>query len=194
MKSPFLHLIIWILIVVGALAAQGVWYSEVSHKSAEVAQLQNQIDTKTETASRIASARITLSEIAGDEAIVQGYFVPETGVVPFIDDLETRARAQNATMKVLSVSVGGTSKQPTLGLSIALDGSFDAVMRTVGAIEYAPYDLVITKLSTGKTEKNIWHATLELVVGSVPAATASSTKPTLPKTTHGGSFIHYAHL
>lgn len=179
MKSPLLHLLIWIGICAAALTGQGFWYAIIANKSAAVADLQNQIDTKIKTAERIASARSALAEISGDESTVQSHFVPETGVVSFIDDLETRAKEQSAAMKVLSVSVGGTDTRPTLVLSFTIDGTFDAVMRTVGAIEYAPYDLFISKLSFGKDEKGVWHANAELIVGSVAAGVASSTQSTV---------------
>jgi len=178
MKSSLLHLVVWLIIAAAALAGYGLWYASVAEKSVAVADLQSQIDAKTETASRITAARTALAEIATDESIVQSYFVQETGVVSFINDLETRARAQTAAMKVLSVSTGGTKKQSTLVLSLTIDGTFDAVMRTVGAIEYAPYNLSVSKFSLGKTEKDVWHASMEIIVGSVPVSTATSTSKT----------------
>lgn len=176
MKSS-LHLLVWFVFCGAILSAYGYWYTVVADKSIAVADLQDRIASKTETAGRIASARTALAEIAGDEDVVQDYFVPETGVVSFISDLEARADKQKAAMKVLSVSVGGVPKNPTLVLSLTVDGTFDAVMRTVGAVEYAPYDLSISKLSVQEGEKNVWNATLEVTVGSVPA-NASSTPRT----------------
>lgn len=181
MKSPTIPMIIWISICVAAIVGHGFWYSIITKKSAEVADLQNQIDTKTEATKRIALARTTLTEIADDESAVQSYFVPETGVVSFIDDLESRAREQTATMKVLSVSTKNSAKQETLVLAVAVRGTFDAVVRTVGAVEYAPYNLSISKLSLVKEEKNMWSANLELVVGSVSVSTATSTRETAQK-------------
>ena len=178
MKSPTLHLTIWLSVCIVAFVGQGFLYAGIANKSNSVADLQSQINTKNETASRIASARTALAEIAGDEAAVQGYFVSETEIVPFIGNLEEHASAQAATMKVLSVSVSDATEYSTLVLSITVNGTFDAVMRTVGAIEYSPYDLSISKLSLGKDEKNSWHADLELLVGSVPASTETSTKAT----------------
>jgi len=169
MRSTFIHMIIWISVCIMAVVGYGFWYSVIAGKSAAVANLQSQIDTKMETTKRITAARTTLAEIADDESLVRSYFVPETEVVSFIDDLETRARAQTATIKVLSVSVGKSSERPTLILSLIVNGTFDSIMRTVGAIEYAPYDLSISKLSLVKEEKRVWSANLELIVGSVPA-------------------------
>lgn len=182
MKSSLFHLIIWVSLCAATILGQGFWYSAISKKSAEVADLQNQIDTRTETTRRIALAHTALVEIASDESSVENYFVPETGIVSFINDLESRARGQTAAMKVLSVSVGASVKQPTLIFTIAIDGTFDAVMRTVGVIEYAPYSISISKFSLAKAEKKTWSANLELIVGSVSAAsTATSTKETAQK-------------
>ena len=90
-------------------------------------------------------------------------------------------------MKVLSVSVDNSSKQTSLVLSLVVSGTFDAVMRTVGAIEFAPYDVLISKLSLANEEKNVWNANLEIVVGSVSANVESSTKSVEQKTV---SFIY----
>jgi len=179
--KPYLHFVVWSLIALGTLAGFGYWYTVIADKSLSVATLQNQIDAKTAAIGRITSTRATLAELAGDEAIVQGYFVPETGVVPFIASLEARARAQGATLKVLSVATGGNPKQPTLVVTLAVDGAFDPVLRTIGAIEYAPYALSLSKLTLGENGKKVWHASLEIVVGSVSAHTASTTPLAAPK-------------
>ena len=181
MKSSLIHLIIWIFIGGTAIVGQGFWYSIITKKSAEVAYLQNQIDMKTETANRVALARTVLAEIVGNESAVQSYFVPETGIVSFINDLESRAREQKTAMKVLSVSIGASTKQPTLIFTLTVSGTFDAVLRTVGAVEYAPYNISISKLSLMNEEKNMWRANLELVVGSVLVSTATSTRETAQK-------------
>jgi hypothetical protein len=175
MKSSLFYLMLWLSVCVATLGGYWFWYSTVADKSVAVASLENQINTRTEASVRIAAVRTALSEIAGDESIVQGYFVPETAVVSFINNLEARARAQKAVMKVLSVSTAGTTKQPMLVLTLSIDGTFDSVMRTVGAIEYAPYNLSISKLSLGKQEKGNWRADIGLMISSVPAVTATST-------------------
>lgn len=175
MKSPFVHLIFALLVCVSALIGYGVWYSALSAKSATVAALQSQIDAKTAAVSRMATARAAFAEIAGDEAVVHGYFVPETGVVAFIDRLEERGRSLGATVSVLSVSTSGTPKLPTLTLALSVKGTFDAVMRTVGAIEYAPYDISVSSLAAGQDAKDSWHADLTVLVGSVSASSATST-------------------
>lgn len=178
MKSPFSQLILAISVCAVSLIGYGVSYIAISDKSAAVTLLQSQIDTKTGAVSRIATTRAALAEIAGDETIVQGYFVPETDVVAFINSLETRGRTQGATVSVLSVSTGGTRTRPTISFLLSIKGTFDAVMRTIGAIEYAPYAISIPTLSMNQDAKNSWHADLTLLVGSVSVAIATTTATT----------------
>lgn len=167
MNSPLTNLIIALVVCIAASIGYGVWYTAIATKSTAVANLESRIVTKTQTASRIASARAALTEIAGDESIVQSHFVSKTGVVAFIDDLEARGKAQGVIMSVLSVSTGGAPTRPTLVLTLAIKGTFDAVMRTIGSIEYAPYDISILGLSLGQDASNSWHADLKLLIGSI---------------------------
>ncbi|MEK7114198.1 MAG: hypothetical protein AAB850_01475, partial [Patescibacteria group bacterium] len=118
MKSSFIHLGIALGACIAALAGYGMWYTTIAAKSIAVAELQHQIVAKTETARRIAAARSALVEISGDEAAVRSYFVPETNVVAFINDLEARGLSQGTSVNVLSVSTSGTREHPTLELSL----------------------------------------------------------------------------
>ena len=71
-----------------------MWYAAVGAKSVEVVNLEDKVVIKTETINRVASSRASLAEIADDEATIRSYFVPEIGVVAFIDSLQSRGEAQ----------------------------------------------------------------------------------------------------
>ncbi len=174
MRPPLSHLVFASLACVITVVGYGFWYASVGTKSTTVANLENQITSKTETVSRISSVRASLAEIAGDEASVQSYFLPETGVVAFINNLEDQGKKQGTAVSVLSVSTNTASGQSTLSFTLSVRGTFDAIMRTVGIIEYAPYDLSISALSITQDGKSGWHADLTMTVGS-SAATATST-------------------
>lgn len=182
MRAALIQLLVAVSALLVAGAAYSFMYSAVSAKSAEAAQLQNQIRAKTEAAARVSAAKAALAEVAADEAIVRAYFVPESAVVPFIDDLESRGRALKAVVSVTSVAAKPIAGHPALSLSLTIDGSFDSVMRTVGAIEYAPYDVSVSALSLDRVEGAGWHAGLGLIVGSasstpgvpIPVAATSS--------------------
>lgn len=167
MKSPMTHLLLAVSICAVALSGYGFLYATLAKKSAIVASLESELRAKTETASRIASARTALTNIAGDEALVQSYFVSETGVVSFIEDLQTRARAQGSALSVLSVSAGDTNTHSTLVLTLTIRGTFDAILRTVGSIEYAPYDLSVSSFTLQQDVGGGWRADLGIRVGSV---------------------------
>jgi hypothetical protein len=174
MKSSLFHFVVALIALIAVLSGYGVWYSVVAAKSSLVANLQSKIDAKMETANRTASARAAMTEIASDETAIQSYFVPETSVVTFINNLEAQGQAQGTAVNVLSVSAG-TGARPTLALSLTVKGTFDAVMRTVGAIEYAPYDLSVSQFSLEQDARNSWHANIGIIVGSANSKTATST-------------------
>ncbi len=175
MKPSLTHFAVAALIVILLIVGYGVWFSAVANESAHVVDLGNQITAAHETIDRVTSARATLTEIAGDETKVQSYFVSETDAVALINDLEGRGLAHKATVSVLTVSAGGSPARPVLLISLTVNGTFEGVMRTIGSIEYAPYDISISKLSVARDGKDSWHAELGLTVGSTRAETATST-------------------
>lgn len=175
MRSPAVHLLLASLVCIATMVGYGFWYATVEAKSTEVALLENQIATKTATAGHIASARASLADIAGDEASMRSYFVPETGVVAFINSLEGQGKKQGTVVNVLSVSTTVVGARPALSFSLTVNGSFDAVMRMVGMIEYAPYDLSLTSLSVQQDGKSSWRADLNLLVGSSASVATSTT-------------------
>jgi hypothetical protein len=175
MKSPFAHLIFALIICALACVGYGFSYSILVQKSAAVADLESKIASQTDAINRLTATRAAFGEIAGDEAAVQNYFISESGVVGFIDMLQSSGRAQGAAVDVLSVSADKLSKQPTFTFSISISGSFDAVMRTVGVIEYAPYAVSVSALSVRQDAKNLWHADMIFVAGSLPATTTAPT-------------------
>lgn len=170
MKSSFSHLVVMSTLCVIVFIGYGALYTALSAKSASVSVLENNIATKTEIVKRIAATRATLAGISNDETVIQNYFVPEMGVVSFINSIETRGKEQGAVVNVLSVAKTGTDAQPVLAFSIMIKGTFDTVMRTVGSIEFMPYDVSIASFDVTQDAKDSWHADLKLLVGSVPAA------------------------
>jgi hypothetical protein len=160
--------------LIGALVICGVtsigfsaWYAFVADKSAAVMNLEKQIAIKTQTEGRIISARATLADLVNDEAAVQSYFIPEASIVGFINGLEARGRAQGAFVSVLSVAAAPVGGRPALTLTLSVKGAFDAVLRTVGSIEYSPHSLSVSTLALAQDAPGSWRADLKLIVGSV---------------------------
>ena len=175
MKSSLIQVVLSVLVCVATMVGYGVWYAHIGKMSARAADLENQILAKTETQKHISEAQASLAEIAGDEASIQNYFVPETDIVTFIDNLQSLGHSQGATVGVLSVAKAGSASRPTFTLSISVNGTFDSVVRTIGAIEYSPYALTISTLTLSSGDKNVWNATFTVLVGSVSVKSATST-------------------
>ena len=179
-SSSWTQLSLSVVVFLAALIGCGFWYGVLSAKSAAVAGLESQIEAEAQTAERIASARAALTQIAGDEASVQAYFVSDATVVSFIDDLQSKGSALGATVTVLSVAAANENAHPALQLSVGIQGPFDAVMRTVGAIEYAPYDVVMGNATVGKLDTGKWSANLTFTVGSAPVNLTGISTTTAP--------------
>lgn len=180
MKRAIFNLALALVICVVSIVGYGIWYVNVSSTSATVASLQEKIDTKDQAVSRLASVRTALSEVAGDEASVQNYFVSSGDVVSFIDDLQARGKTQNASVNVVSVSAAKGGAHAMLALALTVKGTFAAVMNTVGSIEFAPYDLIVTGLSLTKGNKGAWRADMNIAVGSSDALPATGTPALAP--------------
>lgn len=174
MRPIFVQLILAFVVCAIAIAGYLFWYVAVAVQSASVTALQSRIDAKTDTVSRMVASRAALADMAGDEVAVRNYFVSDTGIVAFIDGLEALGRAVGSTtVNVLSVSTASTGARPAFKFALSIKGKFDGVMRTVGAIEYAPYAISVSSLSVAKNAKNDWQANLVFLAGS---ATSTPTK------------------
>lgn len=174
MRPSLITLGVWCMALALVFGAYELARALVAHKSATVASLERQIETESKSASRIAAARAALSELAGDETVVQSYFVAPAGVVALIDSLQSRGQTLGANVEVKSVAAATDTKvRPALLLSLTITGTFDAVMRTIGSIEYAPYDLAITGLSLAAGAEDAWTASVNLSVGSAATTTSA---------------------
>lgn len=190
MKSALTQFVLALALFASTSIAYHFWYAALSAKSAEAAGLQSQIVTKESAVQQSVATRAILNTVSGQEAAMRSYFVSESNIVGFISDLEARGQALGSTVTVRSVSAGTGGGHPTLELALTIQGSFDSVMRTVGAIEYVPYDLTVSALSLGVAGKQVWHADMTVVVGSfagstgsaAPAASNVSAAPSSPAT------------
>jgi len=158
-----------------ALTGYASFRDVVANKSVAVDSLSGEIQQRSDATSRIVAARSALGELAGNETAVQNHFVSQAGVVHFINDLQGRGSALGTTVDIASVAATSDKQRPMLRLAINIRGTFDAVLRTLGSIEYAPYDLSITRLSLNLDVKGAWVASADLSVGSTPVGAAVAT-------------------
>lgn len=173
MKSALSRLGIAGTVCVLSLAGYVLSYGVVVSKSEMAAELDRKIEAINTNTSQAISDRAALEELSKEEVFVQDLFVSEEDVAAFVDGLELQGRNQGTTVTVSSISKGGANAPDTLGLSLTVKGTFDSVMRTVGVIEYAPYNLSVSSLVIARDEEKRWHADIKMTVGSVPSRAAS---------------------
>lgn len=150
MKKPSTaRLIALLLLCVCAGAGYLYAYRVVVQTSEKLATLQKEANEKSTDAARILAAKNALRTLAADEASAATYLVLASDIVPFLEKLEQTGAELGADVSVASVSKEKTGSRERLALSLKITGSFEAVMRTLGAIEYAPYDITTSQVSVG---------------------------------------------
>jgi hypothetical protein len=140
MKSSFGALVVALLILAGSGAVLGAAYLYVVSESATAAELAAKLSDKKAESKRVGAIAAAREELKGDEALINNYFISESNIVSFLTNLQNRGSALGSTVTI--GSVGGDKAKTLLTIALSIAGPFDAVMRTLGSIEYAPYSVV----------------------------------------------------
>lgn len=178
MRNPLIHLVLAFVALIIAIGAYGVWYVAVDTENAKARDLAGQIATKSQDASRIAEAKAALAALATDESAVGSHFISANDIVPFLGGLQSTGAALGTKVQVVSVGAApAVAGQGHLNLSVHITGTFDSVVRTIGAFEYAPYDIRLTNLSLDTAAPGQWSAAASFSVGTGPASSTPAKAP-----------------
>lgn len=168
-RSAFTQFGLALLFALLAGLLYGWWYVQVTTEIAQSEALAAEAQMLGEEFSRSALARTELAALAVDEAFVAGRFLPVPEIVEFLEELETTGRSFGAQVSVVSVADATTKGRLSVALSIA--GSFDAVMRTIGAVEYGRYASVVRNLTLDTAGEGEWSASMTMEVEAATAPT-----------------------
>ncbi len=133
-------------------------------------KLEQDVIAKQEESLRVASAKSALPILTRSEEELLQYRTKSSDIVPFLERLEKQGRAQGVVVEVLSVNPeSGT--QNRISLSLTMRGSFDAVVRSIGIIEYGPYDSIVKTValdsgSDTESKTATWTAAVVLSLGT----------------------------
>ena len=174
--------ILLVLIVIG----YGFWYSIVTAESVQAGSLLTKIADQTDATAKIAQAKSQLIQLSTQEATVDQYFVETNDLVPFLEQLQASGKFLGTNVQVASVSAAPGDPYGNLSLSLSITGSFDAVVRTIGSIEYEPFNIKITSLSlntssalgTATTSSPQWTANASFSVGAKTGGVMATTTST----------------
>jgi hypothetical protein len=180
--AAYTHLSIAALVFMASVGAYAYWYHMLAEANAKVADLSAQIAAAEAAQISSQNAAAELADLKGAQSDIEGYFVVSDNVVGFLEALQSLGRSLGTTVTVASVNAV-QSPRPHIDLSLTASGSFAAVMRTVGAIEYSPYDITVNTLNlstTNSDDASHWTAAFTLSVGTalpVHKTAATTTTP-----------------
>lgn len=174
-RIALIQLVLAITALIAVLGAYAFWFVAVGKESATATSLTEEIKKKTEDAARVESAREALETLAADEASIQNYLIRQEDIVAFLSNLEGAGATLGAAVEVASVGAEAQGDRSYIRLSLKISGSFDAVLRTLGSIEYGPYDsrIVNVTLDTVPGENGAsgqWTATATFLLGTRPTS------------------------
>jgi hypothetical protein len=147
MNRIYAHIVIVMLLLAATAGGYGFWYLQVGEAGSRIAVIDAELAAKNEELKQIQEARSALAALSEKEARIRSYFVEGDGVVPFIEEVGRIGSSLGAKVEVLGVAEEQGRERGSIELSLRIEGTFDAVMRTVGALEYAPYDITLTRLA-----------------------------------------------
>jgi hypothetical protein len=184
MKNPRTQLLLAGALLCLALAGYAFWYRAVARASREEQALSASVESATLANQKALESKDALSALSADQAAVGRYFLADADVVPFLEELQALGSVAGAAVDVVSVGAGsGAGATSTLAVTLHITGGFDAVARTAGAIEYAPYDLIENSLAFASDGKGAWHADMAITVGArgASASASASSSPSAPR-------------
>jgi hypothetical protein len=170
------------VLLVLVLAGYGFWYAIVSTESEQAGVLSAKIAEQNNAATKSAQAKSELTLLTSQGATIDQYFVQTNNLVPFLEQLQSLGKFLGSNVQVASVSAEPGSPYGQLNLSLGITGSFDAVVRAIGAIEYEPYNVSISSLSLNTSpnpDPNAstspqWNVAAVFVIGAQTGATTSA--------------------
>ncbi len=177
-RPSYVQLAIALVIVAVAVGLLTGGVILTNQERAHAESLISDIAAKRLEAMRVAAAKEALPALAADEAAITQFFVKADDIVPFLEKLQTIGTVHGANVEVLSVGAESGKGNHRISISLKITGSFDAVMRTLGTIEYSPFDIALTNV-TLDSEKNAlknggtaWTAAAVFTVGTQPGDSA----------------------
>lgn len=174
-RTPIIDVVAAATLLLLMLSAYAIWYRAVETRAQEATTLAEELQQRGEAGGRVALARKALEGLDADEATVHKYFITNEELVTFLESLERTGEQLGADIEVVAVQRGEGAQSTTITLALSIQGTFDVVLRTLGAIEYQPYDTRLTSVTLDTANAGVWTMAATVAIGTIPEGT-------LPKT------------
>jgi len=144
-----------LLLLLGGVGVVVAGLLFISNGTKNIETLATTVSEKRQEALRVALAQSALPRLTESESTLNAHLVRSEDIVSFLGSIETQGRGQGTVVEVVSVSPEQTTERPRIALSLKITGTFEAVERTLGTIEYGTYDALVSNvtLESAKDEK-----------------------------------------
>ncbi len=179
MTRSLTHLLIALALLAASVGTYVMWYISVVRESDRALSLITEVERASDAAARASETKSVLASLAEDENSIRTHFVVASNISLFLEELETTGRSLGAVVEVISVA-DTLTKEERVNVSLRIVGTFDSVLRTLGAIEYGPYDTRLehsTFDAKGTERGGVWTSFSQFSVGVVPTAIAPKNIP-----------------
>lgn len=166
MNRALSHLVIALVLLGLAVAGYAAAFLTIERTRTQIAEVTGKMLQRMDDQRRIQEAQGALAALSANEARITGYFLNEKDVVEFLEELESTGDTLGADVTVVAVNNERGATPPRVAVALRITGSFDAVMRTIGAIEYGPYDGVVTTVTMDDQGDGTWGASVTYSVGT----------------------------
>lgn len=161
-RSPFLPLGLAIIVALAAVMGYLFWHRAVVDASANAALLAGEVALKSGVLSESASARSALAALSDDEDFMERLLLSTEDLVPFLEELEASGSDYGASVSVVSVS--DAEGEGRIRVAFSIEGSFDAVMRTLGTVEYAEHASAVRNVTLDTPGEGMWSAAVTMIL------------------------------
>ena len=132
-----------------------LWQHTVSEERAKIERLREEAALLEEHTKKV-EGREELLLLEEEERYVEERILNVADVVSFLSAFERKGDQHGAEVRVVSVS---EKQEGRVGIAFSISGSFDAVMRTLGSIEYEQYASTIENVTLETSPGEVWTAT-----------------------------------
>lgn len=171
MNKNYIPLVTALVILALTLILYVGWLYSVSQISTSIRTTQAEIVKATQESMQGARTKEALLALSSNAEVIRGYFVEKESLVTFLEALSKTGTALGSTLEIVSVSDSKDAQGfPRIVVALKIQGSFDAVLRTVGALEQGPYDSKVETMHIEArqldTVGEAWTASVTLSVGA----------------------------
>jgi len=127
---------------------------KIGQKNRHIAELSRTVETLVNQKANLKLAEETVSETALLREQIDRYFIPEDGVVQFLNSLQSLGADNNLELKIISVAIDQATLSPdifeSVNVNVEIFGTWSNVRRFTALIELMPLKIYLNRIDLEK--------------------------------------------